>query len=81
MATHTWNYNPVTQAVSQALVKICGPEAVVFGDARQLEKFSHDAVAEKQYAHMPDIVVFPSTAQQPDLWRHCVECRAHEPDP
>ena len=57
-------YNPVTPAVVAGLEKICGKEAVIFEDEKRLEKFSRDAVAEAKYAHMPEVVVAPDTAEQ-----------------
>jgi glycolate oxidase len=64
VAMKNWNYNPVTGEIVATLEKICGPEAVISGNAKQLEKYSHDAVAEKQYAHAPEVVVSPSTTDQ-----------------
>lgn len=64
METKNLHYNPVTPDIVTALMRICGQEAVLFGDARQLERFSHDAVAEKQFAHPPEAVVSPSTTEQ-----------------
>jgi glycolate oxidase len=58
------SYIPVTIDVIGELTKICGKEAVIFGDDRQLEKYSHDAVSEKQYFHLPEVVVSPSTTEQ-----------------
>ncbi len=64
MAAREWTYNPVTPEIVEEIRRICGAEAVIYGDARRLQKFSHDAVAEKQYAHAPDVVASPSTTGQ-----------------
>jgi glycolate oxidase len=57
-------YNPVTPQIVAQLEEICGAGAVICGDLKRLEKYAHDAVAEKQYAKMPEVVVAPSTTEQ-----------------
>ena len=56
-------YNPVTPEIVAALEAICGHDGVVFGDAKRLDKFARDAVAEKKYARRPDVVVMPATTE------------------
>ena len=53
-------YNPVTPQVVEELRRSSGDRYVIFGDAEKLEPYSHDEVAEKQYAHMPEAVVRPA---------------------
>jgi glycolate oxidase len=58
------SYNHVTAEIAAELQRIVGERDVIFGDAERLEPYSHDEVAEKQYAHLPDCVVRPATAEQ-----------------
>jgi len=64
MVARTPSYNPVTAEIADELRGIVGEKYVLFGDAEKLEAFSHDEVAEEQYAHMPECVVRPRTAEQ-----------------
>ena len=57
-------YNPVTPAVAAELRKIVGDRYVVFGDPEKLEPYSHDEVAEAEYAHSPECLVRPDSADQ-----------------
>jgi glycolate oxidase len=57
-------YNPVTPQVVEELRKIVGERYVVFGDPEKLEAYSHDEVAEKEYAHMPEALVRPISAEE-----------------
>lgn len=57
-------FNPVTPEVAGELAKIVGESFVVFNDPERLEPYSHDEVAEKEYAHMPEALVRPRTAEE-----------------
>ena len=57
-------YNPVTPEIAAELRKIVGDKYVVYGDAEKLEAYSHDEVAEAEYAHMPDCLVRPGSAEE-----------------
>ena len=57
-------YNRVTTEVADELKAIVGQRYVIFDDPEKLEPYSHDEVAEKQYAHMPEAVVRPRTAEE-----------------
>ncbi len=57
-------YSPVTPAIVQRLEEIVGARNVIFGDAEKLEPYSHDEVADTHYAHLPDAVVRPGTADE-----------------
>jgi glycolate oxidase len=57
-------YNPVTARIAEELQKIVGQRYVVFGDAEKLEPYSHDEVAEKEYAHMPEALVRPVSSEE-----------------
>ena len=60
----TGRYSPVTPAIARELRKIVGDKFVVHGDEEKLEPYSHDEVAEKEYAHMPEALVRPANAAQ-----------------
>lgn len=57
-------YSPVTSQIITELQQIVGSKYVIFGDPEKLEPYSHDEVAEKQYAHFPEVVVKPRTAEE-----------------
>jgi len=56
-------YAPVTESILDELVGIVGQAAVVT-DAEKLTQYSHDEVADGHYAHMPEVVVMPRTADE-----------------
>jgi len=57
-------YNRVTPQMVEELKKIVGERYVVFGDPEKLEPYSHDEVAEKEYAHMPEALIRPVSAEE-----------------
>jgi glycolate oxidase len=59
-----FTYNRVTPAVVEQLNAIVGSKYVIHGDHERLEPYSHDEVAEPEYAHMPECVVRPDTSEQ-----------------
>ncbi len=59
-----FEYNPITPAILSELQKIVGSRYVLSGDPEKLEPYSHDEIAEKHYAHLPEVVVKPRTAQE-----------------
>ncbi len=58
------DYRPVNMEIVEELSRIVGKEYVIFGDPEKLEPFSHDEVAEKRYAKMPEVVVKPVTSEE-----------------
>ncbi len=58
------DYNSVEQKTVDHLIKICGENFVIFNDPDKLQTYSHDEIAEEKYAHMPEVVVKPNSAQQ-----------------
>jgi glycolate oxidase len=58
------SYNPVTEDILNALREIVGPRYVLAGDAEALQPYSHDEIPEPKYAHMPEAVVRPDSAEQ-----------------
>jgi glycolate oxidase len=59
----TLDYNRVTKNIVDELIRIIGDRFVIT-DTEKLEPYSHDEVAEKEYASMPEVVVKPKTAQE-----------------
>lgn len=57
-------YNKVTPEIIEELKKIVGDKFVIYDDPEKLEPYSHDEVAEKKYAHFPEVVVKPRTAEE-----------------
>ena len=57
-------YNAVTPAIVAELADIVGQRHVIYGDPERLEAYSHDEVTGSQWAHMPEVVVRPQTAQE-----------------
>lgn len=58
------NYQLVDRRIAEELSGIVGPDFVIFDDAEKLEPFSHDEVADKCYARMPEVVVKPASAEE-----------------
>lgn len=58
-----YQYNAIDQNIVKRLEAIIG-EQYVITDAEKMEPYSHDEVAEEEYAHMPDVVVKPRTAEE-----------------
>ena len=57
-------YHKVTPAIVAALQAMVGTRNVIHSDPEQLEKYSHDEIADKHYAAMPEVVVKPGTAAE-----------------
>jgi glycolate oxidase len=57
-------YNPVTAEIAAELAAIVGDSYVIFNDPEKLEPYSHDEVADKHYAHMPEALVRPGAADE-----------------
>jgi len=57
-------YAAVTPSIIEALIRICGREHVTADDAGTLRKYGHDQVPGDKYAHLPEVVVKPQTAQE-----------------
>jgi len=56
-------YNPVTEEILNKLIEIVGKNNVLT-DKEKIETYSHDETPRKQYAHMPEVVVIPKTAEE-----------------
>jgi len=62
--TTTPQYKPLTPAIADQLRSIVGDRYVVYDDPDKLEAYSHDEIAESQYAHMPEALVRPASAAE-----------------
>jgi glycolate oxidase len=60
----TQHYNPVTARIADELRQIVGAAYVVYNDAERLEPYSHDETPDRKYAHMPECLVRPRTADE-----------------
>jgi glycolate oxidase len=61
---HETQYNPVTAEIVRELIDIVGERYVIHDDPDRLEPYSHDEVPDPEYAHMPEVVVRPDSAEQ-----------------
>ncbi len=57
-------YGKVTPEIAQQLGRIVGEAFVVFDDPDKLEPYSHDETPDRKYAHMPEALVRPDSAEQ-----------------
>ncbi|HNR12510.1 MAG TPA: FAD-linked oxidase C-terminal domain-containing protein [Thermodesulfobacteriota bacterium] len=57
-------YHPVTQEIAVGLQSIVGAKNIIFKDVERMQGYSHDEVADPEYAHMPEVVVKPHSAQE-----------------
>jgi glycolate oxidase len=57
-------YKKVTSEIIGELIEILGAKNVIYNNFEAMEQYSHDEVAEKSYAHMPEVVVKPSTTKE-----------------
>ncbi len=57
-------YNKVTNKIADELRAIVGEKYLIYGDCDALEPFSHDEIPDTRYAHMPEAVVRPRTADE-----------------
>jgi glycolate oxidase len=59
-----YDFQSVTPEIVEALIRICGREFVNADNIPGMRKYAHDQVPGENYAHMPDVVVLPRTAQE-----------------
>jgi len=57
-------YNPVTDAVVEELRQIVGDKNVLYEDRDLMIDYGHDEVADEAFAHMPDVVAKPASAEE-----------------
>lgn len=58
------NYQKITQPILDELIQIVGEKYILFDQPEKMAAFSHDEVANPELAHMPEVVVKPSSAQE-----------------
>lgn len=59
----TRKYNPVKKEIVEELIRISGDRNVII-DKDKMQAYSHDETPEEQYAHMPEVVVTPKSAEE-----------------
>ena len=59
-----YTYNKVTQEIVDELKEIIDSKYVIYEDTEKLEPYSHDEIAEKSYASMPEVVIKPRTVEE-----------------
>lgn len=57
-------YRGLTTAIVEELKGIVGPNNVIYQNHDEMQKYSHDEVADRAYAHMPDVVVKPGSSME-----------------
>ena len=57
-------YSALTEELVAELREIVGEKFVVYGDQEKLQPYSHDEVPDPRYAHMPEALVRPRTADE-----------------
>ncbi len=57
------DYTKINAEIVRKLQEIVGDQYVIT-DAEKMEQYSHDEIAEAAYAHMPEVVVRPRTAEE-----------------
>ncbi|RLC65901.1 MAG: FAD-binding oxidoreductase [Chloroflexi bacterium] len=58
------DYRPVTPAIADELREIVGQAYVLYGDPTAMQDYAHDEVAGEEYAHSPEAVVKPASADE-----------------
>lgn len=58
------SYNPVTATIVGELEKILGAKYVLYGDEEKLVPYAQDEVPDASFAHIPEAVVKPTTAEE-----------------
>ncbi len=58
------NYASVTDNILLRLKEIVGEKRIIYNDAEKIEPYSHDEVQAQEYAHYPEVVAMPKTADE-----------------
>jgi len=56
-------YNPVTEETINELIRLLGKKNVLT-DPEKIEAYSHDETPAEQYAHLPEVVITPTTVAE-----------------
>ncbi len=57
-------YQKITPSILQEIIKIVGEKNVIHGQPDKMAGYSHDEIADPAFAHMPEAVVKPASAQE-----------------
>jgi len=57
-------YNKISQPILKEIKQIVGEKNVLFDQPDKMAAYSHDEVADPAYAHMPEVVIKPSSADE-----------------
>lgn len=57
-------YQIITPSILKEIIQIVGEKYVLFDQPEKLAAYSHDEVANSAFAHMPEVVVKPSSAAE-----------------
>ncbi len=60
----TREYQQIDEGLIKELRKISGEKAVIYEDKEQLSAYAKDEAGGEYYAHMPDVVVKPASAEE-----------------
>ncbi len=61
---HKVKYNPVTDDIVQRLTEIVDAKRIIYKNPEKIEPYSHDEIRAPEYAHFPEVVVFPVSANE-----------------
>ena len=57
-------YISVTEDIAAAIVEICAAANVLYDQPGKMDRYAHDQVCEKKYAHPPELVAKPRTVDE-----------------
>ena len=57
-------YQEITQSILKEITQIVGEKYVLFDQPEKMAAYSHDEVADPGHAHMPEVVIKPSSAAE-----------------
>jgi len=57
-------YQSITPPILKELIIIVGEKYVLFNQPEKIAAYSHDEVADPAYAHMPEVVIKPASAEE-----------------
>jgi glycolate oxidase len=57
-------YKSISPAIVQELTAIVGEKNILFNQPEKMAAYSHDEVADPIYAHMPEVVIKPASADE-----------------
>ncbi|MHC1783653.1 MAG: FAD-binding oxidoreductase [Anaerolineaceae bacterium] len=57
-------YQKITPSILTELIEIVGKKYILYDQPEKMAAYSHDEVADPGYAHMPEVVIKPSSADE-----------------